>query len=233
MLRDVDIFEISDGRLYGLNDMVRADCRDCTGCSACCRGMGSSILLDPLDVARLHMGTGKPFESMVDAELELVMADGVILPGLKLSGAEESCPFLNAEGRCGIHPYRPGICRIFPLGRYYDENSFRYFLQIHECVKKDRSKIKVKQWIDTPDPARYDRYIRDWHFFVRAAGEKIPQLEEKEQARAEMYILKLFFSKPYEMTGAVGVQNEREDFYPAFYKDFYERLSQAGDVLEV
>ena len=43
MERNVSMDEISDGRLYGLNDMVKADCRDCEGCSACCRGMGTSI----------------------------------------------------------------------------------------------------------------------------------------------------------------------------------------------
>ena len=47
MERDINMEEISDGRLYGLNDMVKADCRDCRGCSVCCRDMGTSILLDP------------------------------------------------------------------------------------------------------------------------------------------------------------------------------------------
>ena len=71
MLRDIDLKEISDGRFYGLNDMVKADCGGCEGCSACCRGMGSSILLDPLDAARLSIGTNKTFEGMVNEEIEL------------------------------------------------------------------------------------------------------------------------------------------------------------------
>ena len=54
--RAVDLNEISDGSLYGANDMVRADCGGCTGCSACCRGMGSSVILDPLDIYRLCAG---------------------------------------------------------------------------------------------------------------------------------------------------------------------------------
>ena len=40
--------EISDGKRYGLNDMVRAACNDCAGCSSCCEDMGESIILDPL-----------------------------------------------------------------------------------------------------------------------------------------------------------------------------------------
>ncbi len=36
MKREIDWKEISDGKLYSLNDMVKADCGDCKGCSACC-----------------------------------------------------------------------------------------------------------------------------------------------------------------------------------------------------
>lgn len=45
MKREVDLNEISDGRLYSSGDMVKVDCHDCEGCSACCQGMGNSILL--------------------------------------------------------------------------------------------------------------------------------------------------------------------------------------------
>ena len=46
MERNVDIDKISDGKRYGANDMVKVGCDDCRGCSACCRGMGDSIVLD-------------------------------------------------------------------------------------------------------------------------------------------------------------------------------------------
>ena len=39
MLRDIDLNEISDGRLYTANDMVKADCMGCQGCASCCQGM--------------------------------------------------------------------------------------------------------------------------------------------------------------------------------------------------
>ena len=44
MLRELDFNEISDGKFYQSQDMVRADCGGCKGCSSCCRGMGSSIV---------------------------------------------------------------------------------------------------------------------------------------------------------------------------------------------
>ena len=96
--------------------MVKADCGDCKGCSACCQGMGSSILLDPYDIYRLSTGTGLTFEDLLKGRIELNMSDGLILPNLKMAGEKEACSFLNEEGRCSVHPFRPGFCRLFPLG---------------------------------------------------------------------------------------------------------------------
>ena len=155
MLRNVSLEEISDGRLYGLNDMAKLGCNDCAGCSSCCRGMGNTIVLDPYDVWRLTGGLGVSLQQLLAGHLELNVVDGIILPNLKLAGDSEQCTFLNDAGRCSIHPYRPGICRLFPLGRYYEEDGFHYILQIHECEKPNRSKVKIRKWMDTPDMERY------------------------------------------------------------------------------
>ena len=65
MKRQVTMEEISDGKLYTSNDLVKADCGDCEGCHACCTGMGSSIVLDPLDIVRICRGTGAAFETLL------------------------------------------------------------------------------------------------------------------------------------------------------------------------
>ena len=62
MEREVDMKEVSDGKLYTANDLVRADCGGCKGCSACCRGMGTSVTLDPWDVYMLCRGLLVCFE---------------------------------------------------------------------------------------------------------------------------------------------------------------------------
>lgn len=173
MLRNVSLEEISDGRLYGLNDMAKLGCNDCSGCSSCCRGMGNTIVLDPYDVWRLTGGLGMSLQQLLAGHLELNVVDGIILPNLKLAGDSEQCTFLNEAGRCSIHPYRPGICRLFPLGRYYEEDGFQYILQVHECEKQNRSKVKIRKWMDTPDMERYDAYIADWHAFLSKLRAKL------------------------------------------------------------
>ena len=145
MERYVDLKEISDGRLYTASDMARLGCDDCSGCSACCRGMGKSIVLDPYDVYLLTRGTGVTFDAMLDNTIELSVVDGIILPNIKLSGDSESCAYLTDEGRCSVHPFRPGICRLFPLGRIYEGESHKYFVQTKECHKGGRSKVRIEK----------------------------------------------------------------------------------------
>ena len=159
MEREIDMSEVSDGKLYGINDMVKAGCNDCKGCFACCQGMGNSIVLDPYDVYRLTTGLNCKFEDLLIDKLDLNVVEGIILPNLKMAGTNESCAFLNDEGRCSIHGIRPGICRIFPLGRIYENGSFQYFLQVNECAYSNRTKVKVKKWIDTPDTAKNAAFI--------------------------------------------------------------------------
>ncbi len=149
MLREINLDEISDGKLYSSNDMARTDCKGCDGCSACCHGMGNSIVLDPLDVYRLSTNLSKSVNELLTGPLELNVVDGIILPNLKMARAEEACSFLDTNGRCTVHAFRPGICRMFPLGRFYENRSFQYFLQIHECPKTDRSQSKNQKWLDT------------------------------------------------------------------------------------
>lgn len=219
MQRNCDMNEISDGRLYELNDMVKANCNDCEGCSACCQGMGSSIKLDPLDIHRLSTKLGLSFEQLLAGYIELNMVDGTILPNLKMAGERERCSFLNEEGRCSIHSFRPGICRIFPLGRIYEEESFKYFLQVQECKKENRSKVKVSKWIDTPDLKKNQQFICDWHYFLKEVQACVKQASNQETVKTlTMYLLNQFFLK--------GFDAEQD-----FYEQFNKRLEEAKQVI--
>ena len=114
---EADLLEISDGKLYGTNDMVKVGCHDCQGCSSCCQGMGDSIWLDPYDIFQLTRNLNKTFQELLAKEVELHVEDGLVLPNIKMQGEEHSsCSFLDKDGRCSIHSFRPGLCRLFPLG---------------------------------------------------------------------------------------------------------------------
>lgn len=219
MKRNVSLDEISDGRLYGLNDMVKADCHGCQGCSQCCRGMGNSIILDPLDVYRLAKGLEKGLAELIGTAVELNVVDGVILPNLRMAGEEEACSFLNEEGRCSIHEFRPGICRLFPLGRYYENGSFKYFLQTGECTGKVRSKVKVSKWIDTTDLTRNQEFVNTWHYLLNQVEELVQgSADEAFQKNMNMFLLNTFYLTPYHTEGD-------------FYEQFEERLRRFREVV--
>lgn len=222
MRREVSLEEISDGKLYEANDMVKADCQDCKGCCDCCQGMGESVILDPYDVYRLSVGLKKTPQQLLETVLELGVADGNILPHLRMTGAKEQCVFLNGEGRCSIHSLRPGFCRLFPLGRYYENGGFKYILQIHECKKPNRSKIKVRKWLDTPDLKQYEKFVADWHYFLLDVQEVLYQNSEDTELikNLNLYVVNRFYLKPYE---------SGEDFYP----QFYARLAEGRELLSL
>ena len=210
MKREIDIKEISDGKLYDLNDMVKADCKDCEGCSACCKGMGNSIVLDPLDVFRLTKGLNCTFEALIQNQAELNVVDGIVLPSIRMGEKGEACGFLDPQGRCSIHSFRPGICRLFPLGRIYTEEGIRYFLQIYECAKKNRTKVKVRSFMDNPDGKRYDKFIADWHDFLKKAENEMEKRNDPNFTRElSMNVLNMFYLTPYE---------KEQDFYDQFGK---------------
>ena len=220
MKRNVSLEEISDGKLYTSNDMVKADCGDCAGCSACCHGMGESIVLDPLDIYRLTTNLEMSFEALLTQYIELNVVDGVILPNLKMAGPEEACGFLNEKGRCSIHSHRPGICRLFPLGRFYEDGDFKYFLQTNECKKENRTKVKVKKWIDTPNLKQYEEFVNDWHNFLLNMQERAADSDDATAKQISMFILQNFYMKPYDRS---------KEFYP----QYEERRSGAKLIFHV
>lgn len=236
MIRNCSLDEISDGRLYSANDMVKADCNDCEGCSACCQGMGGSIVLDPYDIYQLTKNLSCSFEQLLATSVTLNVVDGLILPNLKMDGEKESCVYLNGEGRCSIHGFRPGICRLFPLGRYWDENGdFHYILQTNECKKENRSKIKVKKWLDVEDLNSYHIFIKEWHSYINYAKSEIAAIQQKcvktpddkslaqeaeKQIRSiSMYTLNTFFATPY--------------LTSEFYQQFQQRMEQTKKILSI
>ena len=216
MKREVDLNEISDGRLYSSGDMVKVDCHDCEGCSACCQGMGNSIILDPMDLWRLQLGKKENFDTLLANYLELNVVDGMVLPNLKMAGEEEACLFLK-DGRCSIHGYRPGICRLFPLGRIYEENGFKYFIQVHECKKQERGKVKIKKWLGIADQKRYEDFVWRWHTFLKNCEEGMKELDEQNAKVLTVVVLRNFYQMPYQA-------EEEAQFYPEF-EERLERLN--------
>lgn len=204
-------------QLLGANDMAKLGCGDCDGCSTCCRGMGRSILLDPYDIFRLQKITGQNFAGLMQEKIELGVEDGLILPALRMQPETDACGFLSADGRCSIHAGRPGLCRLFPLGRKYDEKGLHYFLLEDACEIQNRTKVKIRKWLETPALSQYEGFLTVWHELRGNLQEQIGKRQSDTFAqKSNVLFLELFYKRPYDT---------EEDFYIQFEKRREEFLA--------
>ncbi len=187
-------------KLYDRKDMIKVGCHDCTGCSSCCRNMGDTVVLDPFDAYSLTVNLGRPFEKLLEEGISLHVEDGLILPHVEMVGEKKECFYLNREGRCSIHAYRPGLCRAFPLGRNYEKGRLEYFLLEKECPAKNRTKMKIDKWIGVASPMQYEEFLITWHYFIKklkeAAGELAAAGGETLKTM-NMNLLEIFYLRPY------------------------------------
>lgn len=216
MERQVDLKEISDGKLYGLNDMVKACANNCEGCSACCHGRGDTITLDPLDIFQLKTGLQASFEQLMTRGISLGVVNGIIRPSMMMTEEEDSkCIFLNEKGLCDIHTFRPGLCRLFPLGRAYEDGEIKYILLTGECVRENRTKVKVRKWIDMPDMGTYEKFLLAWHGFLKEIEAAVADAQDEAFAKnLNMYVLQKFYVE--------SMGDSLKDFYVLFEQKMQE-----------
>ena len=197
-----------DMTLYSASDMAKLGCGDCAGCSSCCRGMGQSIVLDPYDIYHLQAVTGQTFGQLMQEKLELHVEDGLILPSIRMQDDSDLCGFLGGDGRCVIHDHRPGLCRLFPLGRNYDESGLQYFLLEDACRKQNRTKVKIRKWLGIEALPQYECFLITWHDLRRKVQEQIAKRQEDDfTQKINIKFLEIFYQKPYDI---------KQDFYEQF-----------------
>lgn len=213
--------------LYESYKKVRIGCCDCKGCCDCCQGMGNSVILDPFDFYRLEKGLLTGPKELLEQCAALNVNDGLILPNLRMEGEKEQCVFLNGEGRCAIHGFRPGLCRLFPLGRNYKEGKLSYFILEGACSGPgERTKVRIADWIAEDPIERYESFLKDWHYYLKGIKEKTAALPaeawESAVKTASVNILEKFYLTPYDC---------EKNFYDQFYERF-QSVSAEGSSVE-
>ena len=203
---------MAEKKLYRSSETMQLPGTGCAGCGQCCRGMGDTIVLDPWDADRLAEGLGKPFAALMDREVDLHVEEGLILPHLRMQAGTDACTFLSEAGKCTIHAFRPGICRLYPLGRQYEEQGVRYFRVPESC--EDRSDhVRIDKWLGISGGKaglhRYEQFKSQWQHFTRSMKEtlKSGELEQETARQLNVYLLQRFYLEPY----------PEERFFEAFF----------------
>jgi uncharacterized protein len=120
------IFDDGGGLRFGLG-LESPFFFKCQRCRACCNN--KRISPDAAEVERMAARLGTTPDDFRGRFLD--PEDGTLR--LRPNG---DCIFLNEEG-CGIHPARPLVCRLFPLGLLRDEAGRESFglMPLHpDCV---------------------------------------------------------------------------------------------------
>jgi Fe-S-cluster containining protein len=91
----------------------------CRACTRCC--YGKRIAVNPYELARLSRNLGITTTELIEG----YTVDG----GIALAArADSSCVFLGPNG-CSVHPDRPLVCRLYPLGRIVQADGSEYFVE--------------------------------------------------------------------------------------------------------
>jgi Fe-S-cluster containining protein len=120
----------------GLRFGLRRDGRfffKCRRCRTCCNN--KRIVPDPAEVERMAARLGVPAEEFRSSRL-------------KPNG---DCVFLDASG-CGLHPARPLVCRLFPLGLIWDDEGRERFglMPLHpDCLGYLSDESTVEEFLES------------------------------------------------------------------------------------
>lgn len=103
-------------------DPIQLSCGT-AGCSANCCTNGPHIILNPYEISLICRAAGVSYEDLLD----LVETDRVNGFPLVMLPREPACPFWTDSG-CRIYGSRPLACRLFPLGRVFDNGVSSFVL---------------------------------------------------------------------------------------------------------
>ncbi|SFG72450.1 hypothetical protein SAMN04487761_14222 [Lachnospiraceae bacterium C7] len=210
-------------RLFKASEMARIACTECSGCGDCCKNMGDTIKVDPYDFWKLSLNLGATFEELTSKYIGMHVEEGIVTLNMMLSSETNKCVFLNDEDRCSIHKFRPGICRLFPLGRNYEDGKFDYFIVEEACGGFKKHKIKIDKWLGINNLKDYEKFISVWHYFIKNLQEYVLNTNDEQGAKIlNMLIIKEFYMKPFETNDDNG-----------FYVEFYYRLEKLKEKLNM
>jgi Fe-S-cluster containining protein len=130
----------------------------CSGCSRCCRD--KVITVNPYEVARLARS-----QAMSTTQFLAEHTSDVALN----RRADATCVFLGEKG-CTVHPDRPLVCRLYPLGRHLNaegQETFAHLAPHPETAGHYSEDGTVQQWLDAQGAGAFiaatDAYLGVFH----------------------------------------------------------------------
>jgi len=150
----------------------------CRRCLKCCHH--KNIQLNPYEVARLARNRG-----LTTGEFRAAWTDQ--RAGLVLRQTESgACVFLGNEG-CTVHPDRPLVCRLYPLGRHVraDDNETFFHLEPHPHSRGTFTRSgTIGEFLASQDAHAFIEASDDYFRWLCAARRFVNQAGESEHFTA-------------------------------------------------
>lgn len=119
----------SDAAALELSDPIQLSCGT-TGCSSNCCAKGPHIILNPYEISLICSAAAMSYEDLLD----IVETDRVNGFPLVMLPRDPACHF-RTEAGCRIYGARPLACRLFPLGRVFENgHSFVVLPDRNRCT---------------------------------------------------------------------------------------------------
>lgn len=152
----------SDAKVLSEPDLLQLSC-GIFGCTSNCCTKSAPIILNPYEIALICRESKLSYEDLLDI-VETDRAKGfplVMLP------RDPACHFWTGRG-CRIYQARPLACRLFPLGRVYDNGQSHIVLpQLNVCSGLASSPAKtVADYLREQDTSASIRMADRWIEFV-------------------------------------------------------------------
>jgi Fe-S-cluster containining protein len=145
-------------------------------CDMRCCTTGHPLVLSPFEIQKISAFTGISFDRLEDDYFEESHDPKTGFP-LYTINRERGCRFLN--GRiCSVYSVRPLVCRLFPLGKLYDEGFTYVLLDENPCTgfesatSNSNRRFRAEQAADS-----YDSMWEIWVNFINEA-EKIGMVDK-------------------------------------------------------
>ena len=104
----------------------------------------------------------------------------------------------------------------------YQDDDFKYFLQVGNCPKEDLKDVKVENWIGIENYDENKRFILEWYKFIKALTFRLKFVrDEKEIEEINQILLDSFYRIKI---------NEEESFYSVFLKELPNTKNRLGII---
>ncbi len=173
----------------------------CRSCGKCCKDR-HDIILKSRDIFRIAQYLKLSTKEVLARYCCVSLGPNSKLPVVTLQavGTTQHCPFMENR-KCAVHPVKPEVCALYPLGRYIspndDANEIKYLLQPMSCGGVSKTHT-VRSWLARFNIPVNDRFYVSWTTILSTMSLAMQALIQQKPAQEQLAFYYLLREMLYE-----------------------------------